>query len=336
MKNFKYYLKMIRRVPLLVAAGVIVAGLTGHAKAQTHAAYPLKPVRLIVGFSAGGPTDVVARAFADYATRALGQPFVVDNKPGANSILAADAVAASVADGYTLLLGATNHTMIPALYSARVKFDAVKSFQPICTLAASPTVLVVGPAMPAKTLDGFLAQVKSQPGKRTYATPGAGSSGHFASEQFTRLTGLSMNHIPYKGAAPAVIDLIGGQVDSSFATLGSVMTQVQAGKLTALAVSSSQRTPLLPGVPTFAEAGVKGYAADAWYGLLAPANTPAATVAALQRVASDFARAPATLEKMNSLGMDAQSLCGAPFTAQMEREVSSYSQLARELNLKTE
>ncbi len=336
MKHLKYFQKMIRRVPLLAAAGVMVAGLTGNAEAQTPAAYPLKPVRLIVGFPAGGPTDVVARAFADHATRALGQPFIVDNKPGANSILAADAVAASVADGYTLLLGATNHTMIPALYSAQVKFDAVKSFQPICTLAASPTVLVVGPAMPVKTLDGFLAQVKSQPGKRTYATPGTGSSGHFASEQFTRLTGLAMNHIPYKGAAPAVIDLMGGQVDSSFATLGSVMTQVQAGRLTALAVSSSQRTSLLPGVPTFAEAGVRGYAADAWYGLLAPANTPAATVAVLQRVASDFARAPATLEKMKGLGMDAQSLCGAPFTAQMEREVASYKQLARELNLKTE
>ncbi|MDN6888449.1 tripartite tricarboxylate transporter substrate binding protein, partial [Variovorax sp. CAN2819] len=187
-------------------------------------------------------TDVVARAFADYASRTLGQPFVVDNKPGANTILAAEAVAAAPADGYTLLLGATNHTMIPALYSQRVKFDAVRSFAPVCSLAVSPTVLVVGPSMPVKSLGAFLQAVKAEPGKRTYATPGSGSSGHFASAQFTRLTGTSMNHIPYKGAAQAVTDLIGGQVDSSFATLGSVLAQVQSGKLTALAVAAPRRS----------------------------------------------------------------------------------------------
>lgn len=299
-------------------------------------AWPAKPVRVVVGFSAGGPTDVVARAFADFAARALGQPFVVDNKPGANTILAAEAVAGAPADGYTLLVGATNHTMIPALYSARVKFDAVKSFAPVCTVAVSPTVLVVGPSMKATTLAAFLQQVKAAPGERTYATPGSGSSGHFASEQLTRLTGTKMNHIPYKGAAQAVTDLMGGQVDASFATLGSVLPQVQSGKLTALAVAAPQRSALLPQVPTFEEAGVKGYRADAWYGLLAPAGTPPAVVAALQKTAQAFAQAPATVEKLRGLGMDAQSVCGAPFGAQLQREVQGYSQIARELDLKTE
>jgi len=317
----------------LVAAGCAFAPA---ALAQPASAYPTRPIRLVVGFSAGGPTDVVARAFADVAGRALGQPVVVDNKPGANTILAAEAVAAAPADGYTLLLGATNHTMIPALYSARVKFDALRSFAPICTLAVSPTVLVVGPSMPAKTLDEFLQQVRAKPGERTYATPGSGSGGHFASEQFTRLTGTRMNHIPYKGAAQAVTDLMGGQVDSSFATLGSVLPQVQTGKLRALAVAAPQRSALLPEVPTFEESGVKGYSADAWYGLLAPAGTPADIVARLTQVASEFARAPATAEKLRGLGMQAQNQCGDRFARQLDGEIKAASKTARELDLKLE
>jgi tripartite-type tricarboxylate transporter receptor subunit TctC len=316
-----------------VAAVGMAAALVAHAQAP---AWPAKPVRVLVGFSAGGPTDVVARAFADYASRALGQPFVVDNKPGANTILAAEAAVAAPADGYTLLLGATNHTMIPALYSQRVKFDAVRSFTPVCSLAASSTVLVVGPSMPVKSVDAFLQAVKGEPGRRTYATPGSGSSGHFASAQFTRLTGTSMNHIPYKGAAQAITDLMGGQVDSSFATLGSVLPQVQSGKLAALAVAAPKRSALLPNVPTFEEAGVKGYAADAWYGLLAPAGTPPAVLATLRQVATEFTQAPAAREKLRSLGMEAQNTCADAFGAQMTREVKLYGELARALDLKTE
>lgn len=304
------------------------------AHAQTP--YPTKPIRLVVGFPAGGPTDVVARAFGDFAARSLGQPVVVDNKPGANTILAAEAVASAPADGYTLLLGALNHTMIPALYSSRVKFDALRSFSPVCSLALSPTVLVVGPSMPVKTLSEFLQAVRAKPGERTYATPGSGSGGHFASEQFNRLAGIRMNHIPYKGAAQAVTDLMGGQVDSSFATLGSVLSQVQSGKLHALAVASPQRSPLLPDVPTFEESGVKGYTADAWYGLLAPANTAPEIVAKLTRISADFARAPATAEKLRGLGMQAQNTCGGAFTAQLDGEIKAATRTARELNLSLE
>lgn len=314
--------------------GALLALAAVSASAQT---WPAKPVRIVVGFSAGGPTDVVARAFAEHASRALGQPVIVDNKPGANTILAAEAVASAPADGHTILMAATNHTMIPALYSARVKFDAVRSFAPVCTLAVSPTVLVTGPAaITAKTLNAFMQQVREAPGKRSYGTPGTGSSGHFASEQFLRMTGLSMNHIPYKGAAQVVTDVMGGQLDSSFATLGSVLPQVQAGKLTALAVASPRRSALLPGVPTFAEAGVKGYSADAWYGLLAPAGTPAAVLQALEKVAKQFTEQPATVAKLQGLGMEPQHSCGGAFGADMERDAKAYTQLARELDLKAE
>lgn len=310
--------------------------LTLSAATATAQAWPSKPVRIVVGFSAGGPTDVVARAFAEHASRALGQPVIVENKPGANTILAAEAVASAAPDGHTLLLAATNHTMIPALYSARIKFDAVRSFAPVCTLAVSPAVLVTGPAMNAKNLNAFMQQVREAPGKRSYGTPGTGSSGHFASEQFLRMTGLSMNHIPYKGAAQVVTDVMGGQLDGSFATLGSVLPQVQAGKLTALAVASPRRSALLPNVPTFTEAGVKGYSADAWYGLLAPAGTPAAVLQALEKVAGQFADQPATVAKLQGMGMEPQHSCRDAFGADMDRDAKAYIKLAHELQLKAD
>lgn len=316
--------------------GFVALAPVVNVQAQAQAPYPTKPIRLVVGFPAGGPTDVVARAFGDFAARSLGQPVVVDNKPGANTILAAEAVASAPADGYTLLLGALNHTMIPALYASRVKFDALRSFSPVCSLAVSPTVLVVGPSMPAKTLPEFLQAVRAKPGERTYATPGSGSGGHFASEQFNRLAGTRMNHIPYKGAAQAVTDLMGGQVDSSFATLGSVLPQVQSGKLRALAVASSQRSPFLPDVPTFEESGIKGYSADAWYGLLAPASTPPEILAKLTQISADFARAPATAEKLRGLGMQPQNTCGSAFNAQLDGEIKAATRTARELNLSLE
>lgn len=316
-----------------LAAAALLTLIATNAGAQT---WPNKTVRIVVGFSAGGPTDVVARAFAEHASRALGQPVIVENKPGANTILAAEAVASAPADGYTLLMAATNHTMIPALYSTRVKFDAVRSFAPICTLAVSPTVLVTGPSMNVKTLNTFMQQVREVPGQRSYGTPGSGSSGHFASEQFLRMTNLSMNHIPYKGATQVVTDVMGGQLDSSFATLGSVLPQVQAGKLTAIAVASPRRSALLPNVPTFAEAGVKGYSADAWYGLLAPAGTPVAVMQSLQKIARQYTEQTTTVTKLQGMGMEPQSTCGEVFGNEMDRDAKAYTKLAHELNLKVE
>lgn len=300
------------------------------------AAYPEQPVRLVVGFSAGGPTDVAARAFADHASRTFGQTFIVENKPGANTIIAADLVANAKPDGYTLLFGATNHTMIPALYKARIKFDALNSFSPVCTVADAPTVLVTGPSMSAKTLQEFLEVVKAEPGKRTYATPGTGSSGHFASEQFLRQAGAKMNHIPYKGAAQAITDVMGGQVDSSLATLGSVLPHIQSGKLTALAIAASQRSKFLPDVPTFDEAGVKGYQASAWYGLLAPAGTPAEALDTLQKAVIDFAKSESADKTLGALGMEPHTTCGESFTKQLAAEISANEALASELKLQAD
>ena len=328
--------RLARRAALLGALGLAALAAQPALAQKAAAAYPAKPVRLVVGFAAGGPTDVVARAFADHAGQALGQPFVVDNKPGANTILAAQAVAGAPADGYTLLFGATNHSMIPALYQGRVKFDVVRSFRPLCTVASSPTVLVVGPGMPARSLQEYMDRARSQPGSVTAGTAGMGSSGHFATEMFARAKGLKLNHVPYKGAAPVVTDLMGGQLDSSFATLGSVLAQVRSGKLTALAVASPRRSTLLPQVPTFAEAGGGDYSADVWYGVLAPAGIPDGVAQALERAAVEFAKSPAAAQKLQGLGMDAESRCGPAFAQHVAGEVASYVQIARELNLKAD
>lgn len=312
-----------------------LALLAGTATAQPGA-YPTQPLKLVVGFAAGGPSDIVARAFADHAAKPLGQPVIVENKPGANAVLATEAVASAKADGLTLLGAATNHTMIPALYASRIRFDAAKSFAPICTLAASATVLVVGPAMPVKSVAEFLARVRAKPGSATYATPGQGSSPHLATEQFGKLTGTSMVHVPYKGAAPAVTDLLGGQVDLSFATVGSVLPHLKSGKLRALAVASRQRSALLPDVPTFEEAGVKDFVVDTWYGLLAPAGTPADVLRVLTREAAEFSRSPAVRERLAGAGLEPGGVCGDAFAQQIAREIESNTRVARELNLKAE
>lgn len=300
------------------------------------APYPAQPVKLVVGFAAGGPSDTVARAFADHAGKSLSQTVIVENRPGANAVIATEAVASAKPDGLTLLAAATNHTMIPALYAGRTKFDAAKSFAPVCTLAGSATVLVVGPSMAVKTVGEFLERLRAKPGSASYATPGLGSSPHLATEQFRKLTGVSMVHVPYKGAAPAVTDLIGGQVDLSFATLGSVLPHIKSGKLTALAVASRQRSALLPQVPTFEEAGVKGFFVDTWYGLLAPAGTSTEAVRVLTKAAGDFVRSAAVQERLAGAGLEPQGLCGDAFSAQIVREIVVNARIAQELNLKAE
>lgn len=312
-----------------------LAWVAASAAAQPGA-YPAQPVKLVVGFAAGGPSDIVARAFADHAAKPLGQPIVVENKPGANAVLATEAVAAARADGLTLLAAATNHTMIPALYANRIKFDAAKSFAPVCALATSATVLVVGPALPVRSVAEFLARARARPDTLSYATPGQGSSPHLATEQFSRLGGIRMVHVPYKGAAPAVTDLLGGQVDLSFATVGSVLPHLRSGKLQALAVASRQRSALLPEVPTFEEAGVKGFVVDTWYGLLAPAGTPADALRLLSREAQEFSRSPGVRERLAGAGLEPGGPCGEPFAAQISREIEANARIARELNLKAE
>ena len=299
-------------------------------------AYPDKPVKIVVGFPAGGPTDIVARLFAERAGAAMKQAFVVENKPGANSIIATEAVATSKADGYTLLAAAQNHAMIPALYADRVKFDPAKSFAPICIVAKSPTVLVVNPRLGVKTLPEFLKLVREKPGTYTYASVGIGSAVHLATEDFLNITKTSMTHVPYKGAPPAATALLAGEVDAYLATVGSVISQVKAGKLVAIAVAASERSKLLPDVPTFAEGGVAGFRAEVWYGLLAPAGTPEATIHALEREAEGFARDAGVRDRLFAAGIEPAMTCGTAFASELSAEIATYTRVAKALNIKVE
>lgn len=302
------------------------------ALAQTPGLWPTQPVRLLVGFTAGGPTDIVARALAEPLGQALGQPVIVDNRPGANTIIAAQAVAQS-RDGHTLLMAATNHTMISALYSRQIQFDPVKSFKAVCRIGTSPTVLVVSPQAGITRLADFLTRARSQPGAVTYASPGLGSSVHFAGEDFAQRAGVQLTHVPYKGAAPAIADVMAGQVMASFASLGSVLPSIKSGKLLALAVASPQRVAALPQVPSFEEAGIKGYRADAWYGVLAQAQTPDAVQKKLQTEVSRFVASRAGADKLQQLGMDPMLACGDEFDRQIVAENTHWSQLARKLKI---
>ncbi|MBV6306919.1 tripartite tricarboxylate transporter substrate binding protein [Candidimonas humi] len=320
----------MKSIYLAAASALVLAG-TAYAG---NASYPANPVKVIVGFSAGGPTDVVARAFANFASQQAGQSFIVENKPGANSTIAAQYVSQEKPDGYTLLLAATNLTTTPALYGKRIKFDVEKSFAPICAFAKSPTVLVVGPSLPVNSLRDVIARAKKNPGKYSVASPGVGSSGHFAMAKFEEITGTKFNHIPYNGAAPAITALMGGQVDMSFATLGSVLSQLKSGKLKVVAVASAKRLKSLPKVPTFAEEGIKNYSEDAWYGLLAPAGAPPAVLSTLEKYARGFQADAQMRQKLDTLGLQPDATCGANFAAEIKQEVSTYSGVARKLGLK--
>ncbi|TCT03416.1 Bug family tripartite tricarboxylate transporter substrate binding protein [Paralcaligenes ureilyticus] len=314
-----------------LALSILTMAVVTHAKAAT---YPAKPVNIVVGFSAGGPTDVVIRAFANFAGARTGKNFIVENKPGANSIIATQYVSQARPDGYTLLGAATNYTMIPALYGSRIKFDVEKSFTPICTFAKSPTVLVVGPSFPVASLNEFLEHVRKSPGKFSAASAGVGSSGDFATALFEKMAGVHFNHIPYNGAAPAINALMGGQVDMSFATLASVLSQVGSGRIKILAVASSRRLQSLPKVPTFEEEGIKGYSADAWYGLLAPVGTPQNALSVLTDYVKAFQADPDAQKRLKALGLEPDATCGFDFASEIKTEVATYTELAKRLGLK--
>lgn len=255
----------------------IFSGGLALAQAQL-AAYPSKPIRLVVPFTPGGSTDILARAIGQELTRAWGQSVIIDNVPGAGGAIGADKVAKSPADGYTLLMGHIGTLAVnPSLYP-KLPYNPVKDFAPVAWVARVPNVLVVNPAVPAKTLKELVALAKARPGQLNYGSGGNGSAANLATEYFKLQTGTSLLHIPYRGTAPAVTDLMGGQIQLLFTGAPAVIGQLKNGQLRALAVSSPQRLDALPDVPTVAESGYPGFEADQWYGVVAPAGTPDAII----------------------------------------------------------
>ena len=303
--------------------------------APAMAAYPEKPVRIVVGFAAGGPTDVVARLFAEKLTQLNGQSFIVDNKPGAAAMIAATEVARAPADGYTLLMTATNHATSPAVLP-KVPYDTQKDFAAIMLVAEGPHVLVVGAQSPFSSVKDVVAAAKAKPSDLTYSSSGKGGTVHFAGAMFEEAAGVDLIHVPYKGAAPAVQDLMAGQVQLSFASLASVSAQVRAGKLKLLAIAAPTRVADFPSVPTFAEAGYPTVSISAWTGLLAPAKTPRAVLEKLATQLQQIVAMPDVRQRLQALGMTPGAVPLADFDARIASEMGTFARIAKQRGIRAD
>lgn len=315
-----------------VAATFVLSAGVAHAQA-----YPNKPVTLVVGFAPGGATDRVARLVAKSLSEQTKQSFVVENRAGANSNIGAELVAKSKPDGYTLFVGSVSNTINQTLYK-KLNFNILNDFAPVVTLTTIANILVVNPKLPVKNVQEFIAYSKANPGKVTCASSGAGSSIHLSCELFKIQAGVDLLHVPYKGSGPAVIDLVGGQVDSMFDNLPSAIGQVRADKLRALAVTSSKQTPFAPGVPTVSESGVPGFDVSAWFAIFAPKGTPKEVIDMLNK---EVNKALATEELKKAYEGGGFELPPAPNTPEQlakmtQDEVSKWSTVIKKSNITLE
>jgi tripartite-type tricarboxylate transporter receptor subunit TctC len=316
----------IHRSLACAMAGVAAAMLVGAPMAQ--AAFPDKPIKIVVPFSPGGGADLIARTLSVDLAKELGQPVIVENKPGAGTIIGSDLVAKSAPDGYTLLLSSIAHSVNPSL-AEKLPYATEKDFVPVAMVVRSPNVLVVRAESPYKSVKDIVAAATAQPDKLTYASPGNGTSSHLAGALFEDLGKIRLQHIAYKGSAPALTDLLGGQTDILFGTSGSVGSFIDSGKLRALAVTSAVRSSAYPGVPTMVEAGIPGYVTEGWYGLHAPSGTPAAVIdrlnaAVRKATATDFFKS-----KLVHEGMVVQTGTSGDYANYVRAEIVRWSKLVK-------
>jgi tripartite-type tricarboxylate transporter receptor subunit TctC len=290
---------MRRSRPWLAALIAACACWAAQCGAQT---YPAKPLRLVVPFPAGGGTDIVARTLGERLAAELGQPVIIDNRPGAGTVIGTDNVAKSPPDGYSLLMATFAHAVNPSL-QGRLPYSTTQSFAPVALVARSPNVLVVNPAKPFKNVADVLAYARANPGKLTYGSFGNGTSAHLAGELFKSLARVDLVHVPYKGSAPALTDLLGGQIDLMFTTVASVAQYIKTERLRALAVTSAERSSAYPNLPTIAEAGVPGYAAESWYGIYVPGGTPPAIIARLNAAVHAAVKSAAFKSRIEEEGL---------------------------------
>ncbi|MDB5958208.1 tripartite tricarboxylate transporter substrate binding protein [Ramlibacter sp.] len=322
---------MRRRTFLLVSAA---AG--AHAGAFAQGAWPARPVRMLIGYPPGGSTDVAGRLLAEQLGRRLGQAVVVDNRAGAGGTLAASAVVRAEPDGYTLLLAASPEVSIAPITMKAIPYDPVRDLQPITLVGQVPFLLVVNPAVPAHTLQEFIAYAKAHPGKLNYSSFGNNTSNHLAGELFKVLTGTNSVHVPYKGSGPSIVDLIAGQVQYTFDGPPAVLEQVRAGKLRALAVASRQRLPGAPNVPTFAEAGLPAFSGGTWFGLFAPAKTPRSVIERVNAEAVAALHAPELAKGFNDKGIVPSPQTPDEFGRFVQAEVNKWQELAGKVGIVAE
>ncbi len=318
----------------VTAAFVCATALAhGQPRPTTPTAYPTKPIRVIVTISPGGGPDVVVRMVSQIVNEKLGQPFVVDNRPGGGTVLATDLVANAAPDGYTLLNSTDTLMLVGAM--KRVKYDVRTAFEPVVQMTAQWYVLVVNPSLPIKSVKDMIAYAKARPDALSYGSQGVGTTGHLSMERFKTMTGTSMVHVPYKGAAPALLDIIGGQIHTMFSSAVSALPHVNSGKLRGIAVTSTKRLSFLPDMPTVAESGVADFRASNAYNLVAPAGTPRAVVQALNQAISSGLNTPAMIKRLTADGAEPVPPASPDeFKAMMAREYLQVEKQVKGLSLK--
>ena len=315
--------------PRLAAALLAAATLTATAAFAQVANYPNRPVRFIVPLAPGGGADVVARIIAERLSKGLGQQVVVDNRAGGGTVIGADLEAKSPADGYSWLLGTANTHAINASLVKKLPYDPVKDFAPIALVAALPQIVVVHPSLPVTTLREFIALAKQRPGEIFFGSPGNGSNNQLGAEMLNQVAGLKTVHVPYKGAGPAVVDLLAGHLQYMFTTIPPALPHVKAGRLRALAVASIKRSTLLPELPTTAEQGAKGVEASSWNGVMVPAGTPREIIARLYTEIAVVMKMPDVIERLAGAGVEPMLMAPDEFAAYMEAETARYAKVVR-------
>ena len=328
-------MKSMSRYSLPSLLGASLMALAAFSFAQTPTEYPTKPIRLVVPFPAGGATDILAREVAKHLTVVWGQSVVVDNRPGAGGNIGSELVAKSAPDGYTLEMGTVGtHAINASLYS-KMPYDHVKDFVPVILVAGVPNVLVVTPSLPVNTVQELITYAKANPGKLNFASSGNGTSIHLSGELFKVLTGVQMTHVPYKGSAPALQDLLAGQVQLMFDNLPPSLPQIKAGKLRALGVTSTTRAPALPDTPTIAES-VPGFESSSWFGVLAPAGTSPAIVAKLNAEIAKWLASPEAKEKLASIGANIAGGRPEDFARHIQAETAKWAKVVKESGAKVD
>lgn len=318
---------MVRGV--LAVMGLILAGSAPLAAAQD---YPNRPIRMVVPFAPGGGSDISGRVLADGLSEVMGTTIVVDNRPGAGSILGCDIVAKANPDGYTTLLGNISMAFNTAIYR-KLPYDAIKDFTPITLVTDQPNILVAHPALPAKSFKEFLAHAAAQPGKLTYGSAGSGSGTHLAMEMLLMSRKLDLVHVPYKGTGPALTALLGNQISVFFSTYASALPHVKSNRLRAYAVTSTKRTTTLPDIPTVAESGFPGYEYSTWYGFLAPAGTPRAIIEKLNKAAVGVLKSDKTRERYLAQGVDPIPSTSAEYASHLKSEIAKWTKVVRAAKL---
>jgi tripartite-type tricarboxylate transporter receptor subunit TctC len=298
--------------------------------------YPARPIKMIVPFPAGGPTDIVARLLGQKLGEAWGQSVVIDNRPGGGGVIAGQIAAKSPPDGYTIFLGGITTLVLSTYVQKSRPYDSLREFQPVSQTTVQPLLLMVHPALPAKTVKEFIALARGRPGEINYGTSGPGGSGHLAGELFRGMTGVNIVHVPYRGQPPALNDLLAGQVQSLFGAPLAVIPHIRSGKIRALAVTGQKRSQAAPDVPTFNEAGLPGYDASTWNGIMVPTGTPRAVIDRLHAEIVKILRVPATVERLAGDGSVAVASTPEEFARFINAEHAKWSKVVREGNIRVE